>query len=176
MTHLEPLWIFSQSDALRARTTTASRSAVSSVHLELSRRGRGSSPATSAPAVTATVLSGQETSPPVQVVHFSEMMYLWSFWGVINLHSLTGSTNQLQASVQQDISPAMGSNHASHALRAPTNLIWDGLFASLAVEDLAPSGRGPAPSMIVKSKVISHFNAAKEGKSAWIICKISPHI
>lgn len=157
MTHLEPLWIFSQSDALRGRTTTASRSAVCSVHLELSRRGRGSSPATSAPAVTATVLSGQETSPPAQVVHFSEMMYLWFFWGVINLHSLTGSTNHMQASVQQDISPAMGSNHASHALRAPTNLIWDGLFASLAVEDWAPSGRGPAPSMIVKSKVISHL-------------------
>lgn len=66
--HLEPWWIFSQSDAPRGRTTTASRSAVSSVHLEPSRSARVSWPATFAPAATATGPSGPGTSPPAQVL------------------------------------------------------------------------------------------------------------
>lgn len=74
---MAPLWLFSQSDACRGRTTMVSRSGVSSVLQELSRRGRGSWPVISAPAATATGLSAHETSPLVQVdIYNVEYIYL----------------------------------------------------------------------------------------------------
>lgn len=57
---------------------------------------------------------------------------------------------RIQASVRRGISPATGSSLVSRALRAPISRIWDGRCASLAVEDLAPSGKVPARSMTVK--------------------------
>lgn len=67
-THPEPSWIFSQSDAPRGRTTTASRSAASSARPGPSRSARASWPATFAPAATATGPWGPGTSPPAQVI------------------------------------------------------------------------------------------------------------
>lgn len=88
---LKPLWIFSQSDACRVPTTTVSRSAVFSVRPALSRRKRGSWPVTSAPAVTATGLSGRETSPPAQVVwspRYNVLHESLIYWCVLNQTSL----------------------------------------------------------------------------------------
>lgn len=91
---LKPLWIFSQSDACRVPTTTVSRSAASSVRPALSRRKRGSWPVTSAPAVTATGLSGRETSPPAQVVWsprddvLHESLIYWCVLNQTSLHCL----------------------------------------------------------------------------------------
>ena len=93
---LKPLWIFSQSDACRGLTTTVSRSVASSVRPALSRRKRGSWPATSAPAVTATGLSGRETSPPAQVLWrprddaLHESLIYWCVLNQTSLHCLLG--------------------------------------------------------------------------------------
>lgn len=66
--HLEPSRIFSQSDAPRGRTTTASRSGASSVHPAPSRSARVSWPATFAPAATVTGPWVPGTSRLVQVL------------------------------------------------------------------------------------------------------------
>lgn len=64
-------------------------------------------------------------------------------------------SNQIQASVRRGLSPAMGSSPACLVLRGLISQTWDGRFASPVGEDLAPSGRAPAPSTTVKSKVSS---------------------
>lgn len=112
------------SDVCQALTTTVSRNAVSSVHPALSRRKRGSWPVTSVLEAMAMGLWVHGTSPPVQ------------------------------ASVQQGTTPAVDSNLACHVLRAITNQIWDGPCAFPVGEVSAPSGKGPAPSTTVKSKLI----------------------
>ena len=61
--------------------------------------------------------------------------------------------NQIQASVRQAPPPATASSRVSRALWEPTSRIWAGRCASPVAEDWAPSGKGPAPSTTVRSKV-----------------------
>lgn len=59
--------------------------------------------------------------------------------------------------MDQDITPMMALNRASHALEAHTSPTMEEHSASLAVVALIRRERDPAPSMTVRSKVSLDF-------------------